>query len=243
MSKLGFAACLLAVSAFAQTAKTFDARLSVHTILREDLFAGFMANDNDRLLKGEKNLEILFAERPDDKAPLTAWRGLIEMQRAARALEAKRMGDFETEYKKALDDFAEARRLAPNDGGVIAIIGGTYMYFGDKLPEKQRAAAWDTAYQSFNGLWKFQGAMVDQLPLHLKGELLAGMAQSANRVGKTQESTEYLQKIVTTMPGSPYATVAKKWLDNPTLASKSSMGCMTCHDAGRLEARKTALAK
>jgi hypothetical protein len=59
------------------TVSTFDPRLSVHTIVREDIFAGFLANDLERLARGEKNLERLLAERPSAKAPLLAWKAGI----------------------------------------------------------------------------------------------------------------------------------------------------------------------
>jgi hypothetical protein len=78
MLKIGLLVCLLSISAAAQSPKTptFDPRLPFASIIREDLFAGFMAdrnnNDNQRFLRGERNLEILLAERPADKAGLTA---------------------------------------------------------------------------------------------------------------------------------------------------------------------------
>jgi len=62
---------LAALAALAQDAKApkFDPRLSVHTILREDIFAGFMANDAGRLARGEQNLLRLMAKRPEGDAP------------------------------------------------------------------------------------------------------------------------------------------------------------------------------
>jgi hypothetical protein len=44
------------------------------------------------------------------------------------------------------------------------------------------------------------------------------------------------------LPNSPYEARAKKWKENPELSARSSIVCMTCHDAGKLEARKAALA-
>jgi hypothetical protein len=58
--------------------------------VREDIFAGFMANDSERFLRGEKNLDLLLVERPQAKASLTAWKGTITLKRAIDAHEAKR---------------------------------------------------------------------------------------------------------------------------------------------------------
>jgi hypothetical protein len=236
----GILVCLLSLTAAAQS--TFDARLSVHTILREDIFAGWMANDMERLARGEKNLEILLMERPQSKAPLLAWKGSIAVTRAAIAHEAGRKADFERDYRKAVDLFDEAAKAGPTDFGVLAVTGGTYSQFADRLPEPQRAAAWQLAYKCYRAMHEQQKEQVDRLPLHLKGELLAGLALTAERTGRADEAAPYLTRIVETMPGTLYATSAKRWIDRPETRAKSGLACQTCHDAGRLAARTTALA-
>jgi hypothetical protein len=194
MLKIGLLVCMLSISAAAQASKTptFDSRLPFATIIREDLFAGFMAdgnnNDNERFLRGEMNLEILLAERPADKAGLTAWKGGIAFKRAIEAYQTKRIDDFEREYRKALDLYAEAARLDPADVGVMAITGGGFALFADRLPERYRSRAWDAAYKAYSGMWQVQRADVDKLPPHFMGELLAGMAQSAQRSNHAAES-------------------------------------------------------
>ena len=115
--------------------------------------------------------------------------------------------------------------------------------FADRLPERFRRDAWNTAYKAYSTLWKLQGAQLDKLPLHIKGELLGGMAQSAQRSDHAAESAEFVQKILATMPGTAYAGVAQKWVDSPATAAKTNLACHSCHEPGRLEARKAALAQ
>ena len=55
MRKLALIA-LCAWATFAQTPTVHDPRLSVHTLVREDLFAGILANDEARLTKGERTV-------------------------------------------------------------------------------------------------------------------------------------------------------------------------------------------
>jgi hypothetical protein len=242
LSKKGLLVCIIAVSAAAQSVKapTFDPNLSSSTIIREDLFAGFLEggkNGDERFLRGEKNLEILIAERPQDRPGLTAWKGGIAFKRAIDAIETKQMEEFERQYRKALDFYAEAAKLAPADVGVMAVTGAGFALNADRLPDRYRADGWNTAYKMYSGVWQAQGSEVDKLPLHHKGELLAGMAQSAQRSGHFAESTQFLDKILTTMPGTPYAAAAKKWVDSPDLIAKTNLTCKSCHDAGRLEAQ------
>ena len=85
-----------------------DARLTVHTLLREDVFAGFMANDMERVARAERNLERLLQDRPGDRGNLLAWRGSIALHRAARAHEAGKADEFQRHLTAARDAFAEA---------------------------------------------------------------------------------------------------------------------------------------
>ena len=52
-----------------------DARLSVNTLVREDIFAGFIGDDMERFSRGEKNIRLLIEKRPAAKAVLLAWQG------------------------------------------------------------------------------------------------------------------------------------------------------------------------
>lgn len=218
-----------------------DTRLSIHTLVREDIFAGFLTDDMDRLARGEKNIQALLEKRPAAKAELLAWQGGATLYRAVRAHENKSGDEFQRNYKQALGIFSQAQQLGPGNGGVAAVVGGSYVLFADRLPKEHRAAAWSQAYDSYQLLWKQQGAAVDKLPVHLRGELLGGLAQSAERTGRTDELSQYLDKILASLSKTPYEPIARKWKENPKAAANSSITCMTCHDSGRLSARLTAL--
>jgi hypothetical protein len=243
MFRNGLLVFVAGLTALAQDAGTpkFDPRLSIHSILREDIFAGFMANDLDRLARGEKNLLALETERPAVKAELVAWKGCIALTRAAQANEAHRDAESQRHYREAVALFSEAARLGTPTGGVHAITGGSNLALGDRLPEPVRAEAWSTAYRSYKSLWEAQREGVDQLPLHLKGELLAGVAQTAQRTGHSEEAAQFTRRIVETMPGTAYATAARRWVEKPETMSRGSIACQTCHEAGRLAARTAAL--
>ncbi len=110
-----------------------------------------------------------------------------------------------------------------------------------RLPEPQRTAAWSQAYATYSSLWKQQGAAVDKLPVHHRGELLAGLAQSAQRTGRTEEVAEHLERMLTHMQGTAYEAMAKQWKADPASAATSSLTCKNCHNPGRLASRLDAL--
>lgn len=211
-----------------------DTRLTVHTLLREDIFSGFMTDDMDRFARGEKNIDQLLALRPGQKGNLLAWKGGATLYRAVRAYENKQMDEFKKLYKQTLDYFAEAAKTTSGNDGVSAITGGSFVLFADRLPKEYRAAAWSTAYESYNALYKLQAGVIDKLPVHLRGEVLAGLTQSAQRTGHKEETAQYVDKMLAVLGGTPYEPMARKWKANPESAASSSLACMTCHDVGRL---------
>ena len=79
------------------------------------------------------------------------------------------------------------------------------------------------------------------MPIHHRGEVLAGLAQAAQRTGRAEETTQHLDRIIELLPNTPYEARARKWKENPKLAASTTIACMTCHDAGKLEARRAAL--
>ena len=214
-----------------------DSRFTVHTLVREDIFAGFMADDMTRFERGEKNIQLLLEQRPDQKPNLLAWNGGALVYRAVRAHENNRADEFQRYYRQALDAFAEARKGAGGNDGVAAVTGGTFAIFGDRLPKEYRAAAWSTAYDNYQALYKVQAPFVDKLPVHLRGEVLAGVAQTAQRTGHKEEAAQFVDKMLTLLAGTPYEPVAKKWKADPESAANTSLTCMSCHDAGRLAVR------
>jgi hypothetical protein len=120
--------------------------------------------------------------------------------------------------------------------------GAAFATFSDRLPVDYRQEGWRASYEAYSAVWKRQEANVTSLPMHLKGELLAGMAQSAQRTGHSTESVQFLERILAAMPGTAYPATAKKWVESPKAAAASNLKCQTCHEAGRLEARKASLA-
>lgn len=241
--KTALLAVVVVTSAAAQTqdALLMDTRLTVHTLVREDVFAGFMNNQMDRLAKAEQNIAVLMKERPDERANLLAWKSGATLCRAVVAHEAGKSDEFTKLWNEARAGFAAAAEPTSGNGGVHAITGGSMAVFGDRLPEPQRAAAWQLAYENYSLLWKQQGAGIEQMPVHFKGEVLAGLTQSAQRTGRTDEAAKMLEKMLEVLPNTPYEATAKQWKADPASAKSSSLTCKNCHNPGRLAARLKAL--
>ena len=220
-----------------------DTRLTVHTLLREDIFSGFFDNNMDRVARAEQNIELLRKQRPGEEASLQAWKGGAALQRAVRANDAGKPDEFARYFQEARDAFAAAAKLSTGRDGVAAITGGSYVFFGDRLPKEHRAAAWAQAYDAYAGLWKQQAAGLDQMPVHFQGELLSGMAQSAQRTGRSDEAAQFIDRMLTVLKDTPYEKGARQWKADPASVATTNLTCKNCHSPGRLANRIAALDK
>ena len=220
-----------------------EMRLTVHTLLREDVFGGFLDNDLNRLARAERNIEQLLKDRPDQRGNLLAWRGGTFLNRAVIAHEAGNGGEFQRQIEAARAAFAEAAKQPSGNEGVAAITGGTYVVFADRLPEPHRAQAWADAYANYSLLWKQQGSIIDKLPVHHRGEVLGGLAQAAQRTGRTEEMMQHLDRMLPAVKGTPYEATAQQWKDNPASVATSKLTCKSCHNPGRLSAALASLRK
>ena len=90
-----------------------DKRLSIHTLVREDIFAGWRSGNMDRFRRGEQNIQELLELRPDARADLLAWRGGNELFRAVLAHESNDDSKFQQHLRASKKAFAEAKKLAP----------------------------------------------------------------------------------------------------------------------------------
>lgn len=217
-----------------------DKQLTIHTLVREDIFAGWRADNMDRFERGEQNVQKLLELRPDSRADLLAWRGGTELYRAVLAHESKEESKFRQHMQASKAAFAEAKKLGPDSNGVASVVGGSNAMFADRLPTEYRKAAWNSSYEGYQMLWRKQQSFVEKMPTHIRGELLAGLAQSSQRTGRNEELATYLDMILKVLPNTPYAKVAQRWKDKPQAAVTGNITCKTCHRPGRLTDRLAA---
>lgn len=219
-------------------AENRPAGVRVSTWVREDIFAGFMAGDLGRFEKGMEKLATVLAAQADSVDGL-AWRGGGKLYLAVRAHEAGDQAAFDRHYADARADFSRAAAELANQpdmrAAYFAIRGGCFTIMADRLPAAHRKEAWTEVRTNYQALRETQKAFFDKMPLHMRGEVLAGMAQAAQRVGDQPGAKAAMQELLAALPDSVYASRARKWQEQPALAERTSLVCQTCHDSGRLE--------
>ncbi len=203
--------------------------------VREDLFAGFMGDSKLEFERGVEKVDAYLRAHPGDSAA-TAWKASSDLYLAVRARESKKPADYEKLLATAMVEFAEAYRSAPAEskGAALAVTGGTAVVLGDRLAPESKTAFFTVARDRLIELERAQSADFAKMPVHHQGEVLGGLAQMEQRLGNLDGATIYAKRIVSTLPGSPYARAAQGFIDDPAGRSAPQLGCMTCHDEGRL---------
>lgn len=210
------------------------ANVPFYTWVREDTFAGLIDGDFARLAQAERKTQEFLQENPQ-RNDASNWLGATKIIRAVKAFKDGQtaVGDALLRDGLAAIDGAIAR--APDDIGLRATAGGTLTYLASQLPEQHYRSALNRAREHYGAMYQIQSPALPQLPLHIKGELLAGVAETEFRVGDRERATQLLNQIVKELPDSGYARTASAWLAAPEKVTKDSrLVCQSCHEPGRL---------
>ena len=152
-----------------------------YTWVREDTFAGFMADDMVRFERGMQKTQEYITEDPNNMAAVN-WLGAGTVYRAVRAFDAGDAAKGDQLFGEAVAMIDKASANAPDDVGIRATAGGaliTVRFEASRaaLSHRRRKGPRSTT----RCVYKAQEAMIDKFPLHLKGEALAGIAEAEFR--------------------------------------------------------------
>ncbi len=175
-------------------------------------------------------------ERYYTPVEVLAWRGLAETTKAVWVLEAGDREAFARGYALGMTYWDEYRRAAKGDLAVYPEIfeGGTLVVLADRLPEGLRRGAWERTYQAYKRLNAMEQPRLDELAMHMKGEIIAGLAVATQRTGRDGELAAALTRVQEMLPKTPYAAVAKKWAEHQVSRTKVRLACISCHESSRL---------
>jgi tetratricopeptide (TPR) repeat protein len=206
-----------------------------YTWVREDTFGGFIEDDMARFERGVQKTQQYLDENATN-ADAANWMAASRVYRAVQAFERGDAAAGDRIMQDALTAMDAAVAQAPNSLGIRATAGGTLAYFASRLPERHYKAALQKAREHYAALYAAQAPALAQFPLHIKGELLAGVAETEFRVGDRDKALTFLNKIVTEMPDTAYGQKAAAWLKSPERVDRDArLVCQSCHEPGRLK--------
>jgi len=197
-------------------------------LVRDDFFAGF-AGDRARLDQGMRIAEQALAVNPDH-APALVWHGAGLISNSRAAFQAGDAALALALIERGLAEMDRAVRLAPDDIAVLIPRGATLLRLSEVPAFAARAPGWvDAALANYRHALALKGPRFSERPEHARGELLAGIAEGLDRLGRTAESRDYLRRIVTDVPNSEYSRSARAWLSSAAGGARPRLTCVGCH--------------
>ena len=208
-------------------------KISIDTWVREELFAGWIANDLDAFQHGVRKLDAYLQDHPDDAEAL-ALNYLAIAYRMRQALAAGDDAAYRRHLATANDVLQKTFATNPENPGPYIIVGSALVRLASSAPEPDRARMYRDGRDLLNKVPGLQKDYFDTLPPHMRGELWSQIAFASDRLGETAERDRVISEILTKLQGSPYETRARHWQKLSNLKNEGDYACLSCHEPGRL---------
>ena len=214
------AALILTVTAAAQEPERFD------ETVRELFFAGFAGNE-DALARGMAICEETLAADPDHPGALVWQAAGWQFQSGMAFGEGDRSTGMAL-FDKSLAQLDRAVALAPDSLETLipraSVLLGSAPYISHA---PTRNGLLETVVGDYTKVLELRKTNFDSLTVHSRGELLGALAEALWRLERREEAGKYLNRMITELPGSPYALMAQQQLDKPD--TNSQLTCLGCH--------------
>ena len=212
----------LAVGSAAQGARFDDT-------IRADFFAGFAGNKvaMERALQAA---EAAIAADPQTAAEAMAWHGGGLMIVAG---EKFRQGDFSSGgelWSKAVAEMNKAGDLEPDNPAILVPRAAVWFAASRQAPPEMGKPLLEKAIADYEHVYEIQKAYFDKLDLHMRSELLFGLADGYARQGNPEKAQIFFEKLVAAGPAGGHFEQAKVYLKGEKYMVQGA-GCVGCHSA------------
>ena len=133
-------------------------------------------------------------------------------------------------WDRALKESDAAAELEPTNPGVIIPRAASMMTAARFAPEALGKPLRQRVVVDYEKTLEAQKPYFQNLGVHPRGELLAGLAENYHWMGNADKSREMLQRIEKELDGTVYQRKATAWLKNPPTDPKAeTLTCQGCH--------------
>src|SRR5689334_8065599 len=140
MRQIGVVVLLLLPFVLSADEFTKPDKLPLNTWVREDIFAGYLAEDVAALDRGEKKVDLFLQSHPDDNTA-NAWKYGILLFRMRQVVKKEDLAAYKALQPIAADVKTKALKNLPADlVGPNIIVGGSQILMAVFLPEQDREA-------------------------------------------------------------------------------------------------------
>jgi hypothetical protein len=215
-------------------------KLTIHTWIREDMFAGLIGRDAAAFDLGLRKLERFLAEHPGDANGL-AWKYETYSYYLRADREAGNQDAYTRHWTEAQEFKKQALAKSAADLGPLILVA-----FSQIFNAQYAAAAADRESLFREGrelLWKIQEAQRaqwDKVPVHMRGELWSLIGFASDQIGDREERDRVANEMIDKLKGSVYEARGHRWLNAKQLDASDAV-CLSCHENGRLKVKLASL--
>lgn len=192
------------------------------------LFFDAIQGDAEAMARALELLETRLAEDPDHPEALV-YHGSLQMARSGQAFEAGEEERGKALWMQGLQEMDRAVEVAPDRLDVRIPRGATLLFISREVPPEQAPTLLRRSVEDYGAAYEVQKDDLERLSTHSRGELLLGLADGYQRLGKTEEADALFRKVVELMPETEYAQEARTHLDAETV--RPVRLCFGCHQA------------
>ena len=214
-------AAIMLSAPYSMSAAGFDNKV------RNDFFAGF-AGDKVAFERGMKAAEAAIAESPENAAEAMAWHGAGLLSVAGPKFA---QGDFAAGmqlWTQASQEMEKAGQLEPRNPGVLIPRASAWFAASRATPPQMAAPVLAKAIADYETVYDLQKAYFDKLDIHMRSELLFGLADGYARQGNAEKAREWFEKLAALGEKSGHQAQADLFLKGEKYTVKG-IGCAGCH--------------
>jgi len=199
-------------------------------LVREDMFQGF--NGDSALLQKALRLCADTLRANPNHAEALVWHGTAIWFLSGQAFQKRDYEHGMALYDSAMTEMDRAVELDPDDIAVRIPRGAAILAAAPYTPEPNRTILLKKGLVDYERTFTLQKRYFSTLPLHSRGELLGGIADTYRRLGEDQKARKYFTLITKDLKGSEYAKRASDWLKQKDMAESNTLKpatCIGCH--------------
>ena len=216
---------LMTLSAAALAPALFAARFDEK--VRNDFFAGF-AGDRAALERGMRVSGEMIAQDPNGSAEALAWHGGGLMFQAGQKFQQGDVAAGGELWGKASAEMEKAGALAPDSPAVLVPRAAVWFAASRTAPPQMSKPILEKAVADYEHVHDLQKDFFETLSVHMRGELLFGLADGYARLGNDEKARMYFTKLSAIGPETGHKEQAAKFLAGEKYAITGT-GCHGCH--------------
>lgn len=196
--------------------------------VREHFFKAIQG-DEEAMRRALELLEAKLAENPDHPEALV-YHGSLQMARSGELFESGDQAGGMALWSQGLQEMDRAVEVAPERLDVRIPRGATLLFISREVPPEIAPGLLRRSVEDYGAAYEVQQEHLAQLSTHSRGELLLGLADGYQRLGRTDTADDLFRKAVALLPDTEYAEEARAQLD--AVSVRPVRLCFGCHKAG-----------